>query len=131
MATYLRDAFRAVCDQARDTETWYVSLMEEAPYYGGPEEGGWWGTDTHLVAYQEFPSEFHARLAAEKVEQLARELEDEARKEYGEQCLRELDWCEQRGLDADYLPEPDGPSTYHVVISQGLPEEVRGPRHYS
>lgn len=129
--SFTRDSFHAVCKDAKHAETWYVSLVEEAPYYGGSEEGGWWGTDTHLLAYQEFPSEEAAQAAAEQVQQLAAELKQDAQREHGDQCLRELTWLEQRGLDPDFLPEPDGPSYYHVVVSQGLPEEARGSRHYS
>jgi len=82
------------------------------------------------VAFQSFDSEEGAKAAAEQVRKLAKELEETARKEHGEQCLREMEWLDARGLDADYLPEVDGPSKFHVVVSQGLPEESSGPRHY-
>lgn len=128
--SYLQEAFNLVCSEAKEPETWYVTLMQEERYYGGPEEGGWWGTNTHIVAYQAFLSEELARIAAEEVRKLAKELEEEARKEHGDQCLRELEWLDARGLDADWLPEPDGPDTYEVIVSQSLPQEARGPTHY-
>lgn len=128
--SYVEAAFHAVCKEAITPDRWYVALMEKHPYYGGPEEGGWWGTDTYVVAFEQFPTEELAREAAEKVEKLAYELGEEAHKEHGEQCLRELDWLEARGLDADWLPEPDGPSEYFVTVSSGIPEERRGCRHY-
>lgn len=130
MVNYLRDAFNAVIDDAKPAEKWYVALMERVPYYGGPEEGGWWGNDTHLVAYREFPSEELAEAARKAVEKLAAELKAESHKVFGEKMLRELDWLEERGLDADWLPEPDGESDYYVVVSQGIPEESYGSRHY-
>jgi hypothetical protein len=131
MAHYIHEAFHRVCLQAKAPETWYVCLMEKAQFYGGPEEGGWWGTDTFLSAYQEFPTEEAAEAAAEEVRKLADELSKQSRREHGRQCLRETEWLEARGLDADYLPEPDGPSEYHVLVSRGLPEGSRGCRQYS
>lgn len=131
MGQYLQQAFESVCKEAKTAEGFYVSLMESVPYYGGPEEGGWWGSDTHLVAYQWFSTEEAAEAAAAAVRKLAEELKAEAQKEYGNQCLREMEWLDARGLDADFLPEPDGPSDFCVIVSEGLPEESRGCRQYS
>lgn len=128
--SFIKQAFHAAIENAKAPEQWYVALMEESQYYGGPEEGGWWGTDTHLVAFAEFQREDDARNAAKDVQELAEELEAECRKEHGKQCLREMEWLEARGLDADFLPKPDGPTTYHVVVSNGLPRERFGSRHY-
>ncbi len=130
MSRYLQAAFDAVCEEAKQARGCYVVLMEEVPFYGGPEEGGWWGTDTFIVAYQYFPTEEQAEAAREQVERLARELEEESRKEFGHQCLNEMEWLDERGLEADFLPEPDGESHFHVVVSEGLPLESRGCRHY-
>jgi len=128
--TYIQNAFHAVCDKSQPSEDWYVCLMEEIPYYGGPEEGGWWGTDYELRAYQKFPSEELANAAKERVNELAKELEEEAQKDYGEQCLRDMEWLEKRGLEADFLPEPDGPSRFYVRVCQELPQNSYGSRHY-
>jgi hypothetical protein len=125
------EAFKKVCEDAIKAEDWFVSLVEDVPFYGGPEEGGWWGSDTLLIAYKRYPSEELAIKAQEQVLNLAKELSQESQRSYGQQCLNEMDWLEARGLDADYLPEPDGPSEYRVVVSQGLPVERRGERHYS
>jgi hypothetical protein len=131
MSSYIREAFNKICEQARQTESWFVNLCESSPYYGGPEEGGWWGHDTHVVAYQEFPSEELAEAAKEQVLKLAKELQEESRREYGEYCLRSMEWLEARELDADYLPEPDGPSEYYVAVTRGAPAEATyGCRHY-
>jgi hypothetical protein len=130
MSEYLHDAFHAVINDAKLPEKWYVSLMESTPYYGGPEEGGWWGSDTHLVAYREFSSEDSAESARNAVLNLAAELKADSHKTFGNQMLREMDWLDARGLEADWLPEPDGESDYYVVVSQGIPEESYGSRHY-
>lgn len=69
--------------------------------------------------------------AQEKVEALAVELTNQARREFGEQCLREMEWLEARGLDADYLPEVDGESRYFVT-AEDVPGSMvsQGCRHY-
>ena len=128
---YLQSAFEAACKDARAPEEWHVCLMEDAPFYGGPEEGGWWGTDTVVVAYKTFPTEAQAKAALASVETLARELEADSRKNFGEQCLREMEWLDARGLDADWLPEPDGESHFHVIACQEIPSNRRGCRQYS
>mgnify|MGYP003403256212 CR=1 FL=1 len=131
MTSFYESAFHAVCKEAKTPESWYLCLMESARFYGGPEEGGWYGTDSLVVAYQEFPSEELANAALEAAEQLAIELTQSEQREYGEQCLRELDWLEARGLEADWLPEPDGPSSFSLIVSQGIPENSYADRHYS
>lgn len=127
----VKEAFFQVCDDAQPASSHYVSLYCNVPYYGGPEEGGWWGSDTVLVAYREFDTEIAAKIAKEGVEQLAKELNEQAKREFGEQCLRESEWLEARGLDADYLPEVDGEESYYVVIEEvpGSQSKV-GCRHY-
>lgn len=130
--SYIQSAFEAVCKSALQAEDVYVCLMERSSFYGGPEEGGWWGEDVALVAHQQFDTREQAEAAREDVETLAEELEAEARKSFGDQCLREMDWCEARGLEADWLPEPDGPSEFTVcVVTDGLPQSYRGCRQYS
>lgn len=128
--SFLSAAFHKACQDAIQADDWFVSLVVDAPFYGGPEEGGWWGSDTILCAYQRYPSQELAEQAAGKVRELAKELSQQEQREFGQQCLNEMDWLEQRGLEADWLPEPDGPSTYDVVVSQSLPHERRGCRHY-
>lgn len=130
MAEYLQTAFDAVCKEAKEASGWYVTLMLETSRYGGPEEGGWWARDTHIIKYQYYSTEEKAEAARDAIQKLADELKAEALKEHGDQCLREIEWCEARGLDADYLPEPDGPSNYFVLMTEGIPQESRGPSHY-
>lgn len=124
-------AFHKLCEEAKEPMGHYVSLYAKYPYYGGPEEGGWWGTDVVLESYQQFPTKEQAEQVCSKVKQLAEELSREARNRWGDYCLRQLDWLEERGLDSDYLGEPDGPTEYMVVVEQGLGSmQSRGSRHY-
>lgn len=120
--TYLESAFNAICTNAQEPEEWYVCLIESFQAYGGPEEGGWWYTVQAVAAYQQFPARILAKRAAAKVNELAKELENQARATYGEHCLRSMEWLEARGLDADFMPEPDGPSEYRVEISRTVPQ---------
>lgn len=128
--SYLQQAFDAICNQSIQAGGCYVVLMEEVLFYGGPEEGGWWGRNTYIVAYQHFPTRFQAEVAEREIRLLAEELQAESRKTFGEQCLREMAWLDARGLDADFLPEPDGESRYYVKVCEELPTESRGCRHY-
>ena len=128
----LADAFHEVCDQAEESETHFVSLYVAVPYYGGPEEGGWWGTDVHLEATQGFPTKAQAEAARDRVEELARQATDAARRQWGDQCLRELDAAEARGMDAqDLFGETDGHDEYRVVIEKEPGSQShRGCRYY-
>jgi hypothetical protein len=127
---YLQEAFEAVIKDAKIPEQWYVVLIEIVPFYGGPEEGGWWGCDTHVVAFKEYPTEELAQAAAEQVRKLAKELTDESYREYGDYCLRRMDWLEDRGLDSDFLLEPNGPSEYSVLVTNEIPKSTYGCRRY-
>lgn len=101
------------------------------PYYGGPEEGGWWGHDDKLVAYQWFPTEELASDALEAVKQRAEEMNAQERQEFGDYCLRQLEWLEARGLDSDFLPEPDGELRYWATTEEVAGSCVsEGCRHY-
>lgn len=131
MDSYIQAAFETVCTEAKEAKGYYVALMQRSPYYGGPEEGGWWGEDYSVVAYQYFATEEEAEAARVAVVKLADELSEKARAEYGEQCLREMDWCDARGLDADYLPEVDGEEGYYVTMTEGMPQGREGCRQWS
>lgn len=128
--TYLQEAFNQVCDEAKTPEEWFVCLMEIDRVYLGPEEGGTWGDDVTVVAFQEFPSVELAERAKEKILELAHELSEQSRREHGRYCLETMEWLDRRGLDADYLPEPDGPTEYVVRVTNGIPTDHRACRHY-
>lgn len=66
MDKYIEAAFDAICTEAQRTDQWYVCLMVSVPFYGGPEEGGWWGEDSHCVKFQCFPTEDMAEQVKER-----------------------------------------------------------------
>lgn len=129
--SYEKQAFFQVCDEAKPARSSYVSLYASLPFYGGPEEGGWWGHDYELVAYEEFSTEEAAEAAAKSVRLLAADLSREARDRFNQHCADECAWLEERGLDSDYLPEVDGEVSYEVHVETRAGEhEYRGVRHY-
>jgi hypothetical protein len=131
MSDYINAAYTKVCQEAESSEDRFVSLYESHRYYGGPEEGGWYGTDRRLVKTARFSSQSTADRVAERITKLAEEMTAESKRAWAEQRSRECDWCEARGLDADYLPEPDGGTEYFVVIENVAgSRESRGPRYY-
>jgi len=110
----------------------FLSLYCSEPFYGGPEEGGWWGRDTRLVCYKRFPSEELSRLALHRVEDLAKSLTAKSDRRWQERCRAECDWLESRGLDDSFLPETSGPDSYSVTVeSRPGSRESTGDRHYS
>jgi hypothetical protein len=129
-ATYLQQAFEIVLPDAEQGEEWYVVLVCERPFYGGPEEGGWWGSDTTCAAARVCFNKGEAERYAAQVRSLADELTKEARERHGSHCENEMDWLEARGLSADFLPEPDGEEQYYVLVRQGIPEPCYGSRRY-
>jgi hypothetical protein len=63
----------------------------------------------------------------------AKEMSEAATRAHGEQCNREMEWCDARGLDYDYLPEPDGPESYFTKVEpvgEVGREASRGSRQY-
>jgi hypothetical protein len=114
--SYMREAYRQVCNKAKEAKAIYVSLYAQIPFYGGPEEGGWWGHDTVLESYQEVATVEMAEALKVMVEALAEEMNVMSKRQHGERCLQELEWLEARGLDPDFLPEVDGETHYFVVI---------------
>jgi hypothetical protein len=128
----MKQAFFEVCREAKPAVSSYVSLYVELPYYGGPEEGGWWGRDVELVAYERFDSEEAAEAALKAVQALADKLSKEAKDSFNRACAAECEWLEARGLDDSFLPEVDGEASYRVYI-EGQPGEFasQGSRGYS
>jgi len=128
--SYIKTAFDAICKDAKIPRSHYVALIESCPFYGGPEEGGWWGSDEVVRAYKQFSSSDEANRARDSLLNLADELEKESLQEFGDQCLKELDWLEARGLEPDWLREPDGESHFCVIVKDSIPENNYGCRHY-
>ena len=61
---------------------------------------------------------------------LAKELTEQDRRTHDQACLDSMEWLESRGLEASFLPEPDGESEYVVLVLQQIPEPSFGPSHY-
>lgn len=128
----IEDAFREVCDHAEESETRYVSLYCAEPFYGEPEEGGWWGCDVRLVATQGFPTISQADAAVDRIEALVKQLQAGAQASYGDMCLSQLESCGWNGEEAQSrYGEVDGAADYFVVIEDhpGSAEHL-GCRHY-
>lgn len=131
MDSFINQAFHATIKDAKPAGSVYVCLMESVPFYGGPEEGGWWGEDRILHAYREYPTMEQAEAARDAVQKLADELKADSQRAYGDHCLRTMEWLDARGLDADFLPEEDGPSDYYVCVCEELPTNSYGERQYA
>lgn len=115
----LASAFFASIADAKPAGVWFVSLVASCQRYGGSEEGGWWYDENELIAYQQFSTEEDAEAAAEAVKALAGKLTAEAVLDHSAAMSDSIRWLNARGLDADYLPEPDSETTYHVVVTEG------------
>lgn len=126
----IAEAFHRVITDSIKPQQFFLCLIEEVPYYGGPEEGGWWGSDTNVVAFKEYPTRELAEKAQEEIEKLAIQLNNDSKRDYGLYCLEQQKWLEDRGLDSDYLGEVDGEVKYHVRITDEIPQSTRGSRHY-
>ena len=116
----IKDVFFNICDNSKWTGNFYVSLYVKTPYYGGPEEGGWWGNDISLVAYKQYDMEEKAKYVLSKINQLVKELNLESKKAFSKKCSDECDWLEARGLESDYLPEVNGEEEYFVVVENEI-----------
>jgi hypothetical protein len=127
----IKDSFFKICDDAKHSGKYYVSLYTRTPYYGGPEEGGWWGSDVRLIAYKEYLTEEHANFILNKVNKYADELNKESKRSFSKKCSDEMDWLDARGLESDYLPEVDGEEEHFVVVEENLgSHKSQGCRHY-
>lgn len=128
--SYIYEAFKQVCDQSKPAKTWYVCLCTNQRCYGGAEEGGWWYDRGELLEYQAFNNEDTANEVAEKVRKVAEELSLDSKRQHGEAMLASMEWLDARGLDADYLPEPNGEEEYYVMVTDSLPQFSNETPHY-
>lgn len=130
--SYEQQAFFTVCDQAVPAASHYVSLYRIETWYGGPQEGGWWGHDETLVASQKFDTYEAAVAAKEAVTALAAQMTEDARNSFNAGCAAQVEWLEARGLDDNYLPEVGGADRYSVVIEDRAGENAYcGSREWS
>lgn len=130
--SFLRKAFKQALSESKHQtpEVYYLTLWSVESYYGGPEEGGWWGKDYTPLEYAVFTNEDEAFAAKEKIEELSKQLHRQARTDYLNFQKQQMEFCESRGLDSDFFAESDGPGEYRVTVSNEEPRESFGPRHY-
>lgn len=124
----LQEAFEEALKDAVPVKDWYCTLYCKWQWYGGAEEGGWWGTTVQSEAFQRFDSQKEAEAALEAVKALAIEKTQESKRMHGEMCLKQLEYCEIRGLDDanSVFGEVDGESCYFVRVEHKL-----GSQNYS
>lgn len=123
--------YNANPDAEKDREGWHCSLYQNVSYYGGPEEGGWWDSDTVLEATQWYPTRQLAERALRVVEDVAKGLSKDAQRQHDGQCATECEWLDDRGLDADYLPEVAGADDYYATLERYAGSRTnQGLRHY-
>jgi hypothetical protein len=128
----IEKAFYAVCENAKPARASYVSLYRREPFFGGPEEGGWWSHDDKLVAYHRCSNDVDAEAIEAEVDKLAERMTKEAQQSFNEACFAECLEAERRNVDVDDLyPEVDGPVRYWVATEE-RPGELasEGNRHY-
>jgi hypothetical protein len=135
MRSYDKEAFFAVCQDAVPATRSYVSLYADQSYYGGPEEGGWWGHDQVLVAYYLCLTDVEAEAVRAAVEKLAGQMSKDAKDDFNRGCKAECEWVEQHDPMADvsdYYPEVGGEVRYWVA-TEDRPGSLasEGSRHYA
>lgn len=132
MSDSTREAFFTVCKEAEPAEKLWVSLYCDTRFYGGPEEGGWYGTDTRLIASQEVHNREAGQKIKARVDELAEKLTADAENRRNRRLAAECEWLEARGLDDDFLPHPDGGDSYWVAVESKQGDFVtQGDRQYS
>lgn len=118
----IQQAFNEILEDVQPAQVFFVSLYSVYRWYGGAEEGGWWGNTVSLVAHKEFRREDEAKQALAAIEALAKEKSHEAKQAHYRLCEAQLDYCEQRGIDDanSVFGEVDGADEYHVQIETEL-----------
>lgn len=123
-------AWKEIVEDSEVAQECYLSLYENAPYYGGPEEGGWWGHLQILKEYCRCTSRQAAELLMHKLQDRCEQLNRELRIADGDDCLRHMKRADQRGEDVDDYGY-DGPSTFYMII-EAIPGQNQNTtmRHY-
>lgn len=127
----LRDAYHRVIENAESAGRKYVSLYVRAEYYGGPEEGGWWGHDSILESYVEVSNMDMAERIYNDVYAEVERMNAERKADHNAALSRQCDEAWNRGEDLDDVGYA-GPDEYFVVI-ESVPGECAsvGERCYS
>ena len=129
----IQEAFMKLVERPISCGKWYVVLWKEMQFYGGPEEGGWWGWDSVPESYVVVNTREEAIALAKRIVGLAAELSREAIMEHGRVCIAQLEHCEARGIEDSnsVFGEVGGPDRYKVRISNKLPRARYGDRQWS
>ena len=106
------------CESPRQKESKFISLYQSHQCYGGAEEGGWWYHQSFLQESYECIDEQQASEIRQEMWDFADEMNELSKKQHNKHLAESLEWLEARNLDADFLPEPDGPSEYHVTYER-------------
>jgi len=126
----LIQAWDEIMADAQEAEECIVSMYSVERYYGGPEEGGWWGNLFILQKYVRCSNRDAAEKLQHKLQERCEELNREEQQRDSEDCLRHCERAWSRGEDVDDYGY-DGPSTYHVLIEKFPGENQQTERsHY-
>jgi hypothetical protein len=127
------EAFHRIVSTPITPVSAYVVLWRSEPFYGGPQEGGWWGSDTLVEAFERVNTREEAEALCERIETLADELTADAARAHGRGCRAQLDWCEARRIDDSnsVFGEDHGPTTYFVTVEDHPPRDQHGEREWS
>jgi len=128
--SHIQAAWNEVVKDSEKAGCYYVVLYSSQRCYGGPEEGGWWYDSNELIEYKVFTTEEAANAVADKVREVAKQMSIDSKRQMDRACLDSLEWLDARGLDADFLPEPDGHEEYYVTVTDRLPEFDQSKPHY-
>jgi len=123
-------AWNEIIEDREVAQDCYLSIYQCESYYGGPEEGGWWGYLHILKEYCKCSSREAAEMLMEKLQERCKQLNNEAKIADGEDCLRHMERADRRGEDVSD-DGYDGPSTYYMTI-ESVPGEnqVTTKSHY-
>ena len=124
-------AWDRVVEDATKAEGCYVVLFCDRPYYGGPEEGGWWGTDNLVVSYRRCSTQEEAEAILTKMDEEVKNLNREADLDHGHLCLAQCARADAMGVEVESLyGEDSGSLRFRATITQELPRDYYGNRFY-
>ena len=133
MSDMMIEAWNAVTEgEATAAQPHYVSLYEDLPFYGGAEEGGWWGNDRILREYLQVPSLAAAEALRYQLEITASEMTKEAKRSHAAACLAQCEQAWERGVDPETIYGEDDGASEFIVRIETVPGAAayRGCRHY-
>lgn len=127
----IEEAWNKVVEDATKAEECYVVLFCDRPFYGGPEEGGWWGTDRLVLSYRRCSTIDEAEAILAKMDEEVKNLNREAEMDHGYLCLAQCERADALGVEVEYLyGEDSGANRYRATITQEVPQDYYGNRYY-